>query len=395
MDKKLHNFIAEKLYPSLNIIEADLLQELRPAIRKDKKSCDLVCPDCWNATAFHYFGTGSISCSSCMAQTDILDALVATSDQSLESALETVLKKLSIVIPPEISGKPKPSKQAAKPVRTKPTTQKLAKVNGGWLLSQLRLWLKEDEQTVVELEKCGWSADLISKSPVGYLPSKKAFTDLIDGRLPTGLYKSLDTIESGLVVPWFIGNTDVVLWGYSGSITTSSPAEVPLESLTIACHLHHPIHKRHSWMVVVADPLLASLLIGRGIPACAVGDEQICPISSKSLAKVEKELYVMAEADSQMFKDIVNHSPNAKLLDNVAPLAFGPYHGAYYRRFCKWPFSRFKKLAPAEPTYSIQQVIGMLSAMLDAEVPFDDAVDVIKNKTGQLVSIKPIARSEK
>ena len=395
MDKKLHNFIAEKLYPSLNIIEADLLQELRPAIRKDKKSCDLVCPDCWNATAFHYFGTGSITCSSCMAQTDLLDALVATSVQSLESALETVLKKLSIVIPPEISGKPKPTKKAAKPVRTKPTTQKLAKVNGSWLLSQLRLWLKEDELAVAELEKCGWSADLISKSPVGYLPSKKAFTELIDGRLPSGLYKSLNTIDSGLVVPWFIGNTDVVLWGYSGSITTSSPAKVPLESLTIACHLHHPILKRHSWMVVVADPLLASLLIGRGIPACAVGDEQICPISSKSLAKVEKELYVIAEADSQMFKDIAKHSTKAKLLDNVTPLDFGPYHGAYYRRFCKWPFSRFKKLAPAEPTYSIQQVIGMLSAMLDAEVPFDDAVDVIKNKTGQLVSIKPIARSEK
>lgn len=394
MDDKLHNFIVEKLYPALNIIEADLLHELRPKVRNDAKACDLVCPECWNATAFHYFGTGSISCSGCRSQTDLLDALVATSGLSLEAALEAVLKKLSIVIPPEIRGNSNTARKVAKCSNAKVTTKQQAKISGGWLLSQLRLWLKENEQAVVELEKIGWSGELISKSPIGYLPSKVALKELIDGRLPMGLYKSINEIESGIVVPWFIGATDVVLWGYSGSINTNSPAKVPYEKMTIACHLHHPIHKRHSWMVVVADPLLASLLIGRGIPACAVGDEMVSPVSSKSLAKADKELYVMAETDSQMFKDIARHSPKVKLIANVTPLAFGPYHGAYYRRFCKWPFSRFKKLAPTEPAYSHQQVIGMLSALLDAELTFDDAVEVIKEKTGQLVSIEPIVRSE-
>ncbi|BDP33512.1 hypothetical protein VV208B2_45920 (plasmid) [Vibrio vulnificus] len=107
---------------------------------------------------------------------------------------------------------------------------------------------------------------------------------------------------------------------------------------------------------------------------------------------VKKSIFILAEADSVAVKNIQKYSPNAKVVEEVKPIAFGPYHGAYYRRFTKWHVSRFKKIATVVPNnvLSDEQIILMLSALVDAEMSFDEAVEVLEIKTGKRVTIAQV-----
>ena len=159
-------------------------------------------------------------------------------------------------------------------------------------------------------------------------------------------------------MPWFVHKDDAILWGYSGNIMESEPNAYKLEISIPACHLHHPIHKRFDWMVIVEDPLLASLLIGRQIPAVATGPEAWWNKTVYSLKTVKKDLYVLDSPKGKLHKRLSNVVPKIKKTSPANPLAFGPYHGAYYRRFTKWPHSRYKELDAI--VYSESEVIAEL-----------------------------------
>jgi hypothetical protein len=387
VNENLREFVTSKLYPRLNLLDCKLLQELRPVLRQDNISCELICPTCWNHSAYHYFGSAIVTCTACREQTDLLDAMVATGAHTEENGVDEIANKLSVVIPSHVLNPPKLSAKKSNTKKVK--KEQKPKVDAAWLLSQLRLWLTNDQDAVCELEKCGWTKELLAKAPIGKLPSPDALINAWDGRLPDGLFQSFKGMKGGVVVPWFNGRNDVLLWGYEGSILESKPKRFVYGDSLLPCHIYHPVHRRNRWLVVVADPVLASLLIARGIPACAVGGDDTAALCAKWFATTDKDVFVMGETSSVMFSEIAKHSKYAKPLKKVEPLAFGPYHGAYYKRFTKWPASRFQ--APEEEFFNVKQVIGILSTLLDAEMPLDEAIEVIKEKTGYEVQVKPIA----
>ncbi|UMM06872.1 hypothetical protein MKR81_26795 (plasmid) [Vibrio campbellii] len=387
MNKKLREFVTGKLYAKLNLFDCKLLQELRPVLRKDNISCELICPACWNHSAYHYFGTAIVTCTNCNEQTDLIAAMVATGEHTEETAVEEIAKKLSIVIPSYVNPRKNPPEK--KPIAQNIQKEQISKIDAGWLVSQLRLWLTNDRDTVGVLEKCGWTKELLAKAPIGKLPSPDALIEAWDGRLPEGLFRSIKDTKGGIVVPWFNGRNEVLLWGYEGSMLENEPKKFVFGESLLPCHIHHPVNRRNRWLVVVADPVLASLLIARGIPACAVGGNETVALCAKWFETSDKDVFVMSESSSPLFSEIVKHAKNAKPLKKVEPLAFGPYHGAYYKRFTKWPISRFQ--TPEVQLFNVKQVIGLLSTLLDAEMPLDEAIDVIKQKTGHEVTVKPIA----
>ncbi|OMO33358.1 hypothetical protein BCT46_14835 [Vibrio sp. 10N.261.46.E8] len=375
------------VYPRLHVIKTNLLPQLLAKERLDKKSCEVVCPECWNPDAFHYFGTGSINCNHCNTETDIIQALQSISEISENEAIEKVLSAVGLALPSNLQDRltlqeANSESSNANDLRSE---QRTTYLDRKWLLKQLRIWLSNSPKSLDQLIKAGWTEDLVRKAPVGFLPSTSELESLSEHKLPKNLYKSSLGVSGGIVVPWFVHKDDAILWGYSGNIMESEPNAYKLEISIPACHLHHPIHKRFDWMVIVEDPLLASLLIGRQIPAVATGPEAWWNKTVYSLKTVKKDLYVLDSPKGKLHKRLSNVVPKIKKTSPANPLAFGPYHGAYYRRFTKWPHSRYKELDAI--VYSESEVIAELVKHLDSGISFDSAVSQVLNETGKKVEI--------
>lgn len=384
MESNKKHFLASMVYPRLHVINANLLPQLLTKERPDTKSCELVCPECWNPDAIHYFGTGSINCSHCNTETDIIQALQSISEISENDAMEIVLSAAGIALPSNFQERSKrqdSNSSNAKNLNSELTTTYLDRK---WLLKQLRIWLSSSPKSLDQLIKVGWTEDVVRKAPVGRLTSTSELKSLSEYKLPKNLYKSSQGVTGGIVVPWFVKN-DVILWGYSNDIMESKPIAYRLDISIPVCHLYHPIHKRFDWMVIVEDPLLASLLIGRQIPAVATGPEAWWNKTLNSLKTVKKDLYVLDSPEGKLHKRLSSVVPRIKKTKPANPLAFGPYHGAYYRRFNTWPHSRFKELEVR--MYSESEVIAELVKHLDVGVSFTSAVSEVLKETGKKVEI--------
>ncbi|HBC3404954.1 MULTISPECIES: hypothetical protein [Vibrio] len=386
MSNRLNTYLSEKFYPLYKLTRNDLFNGLRPIEKSDGKSCSLVCPSCWGNDAFHYFGTASIRCNSCHQHTTLVSALCLLDEVTEQEAAKRLLESAGFALPPIVDITAEPHDKA------ETESKKSSAITTRWLLDQLRLWLKDNDDAIESLLSSGWEKELLFKAPIGYLPSSRAIQNVVTDRLPTSLYKSVRKIKNGIVVPWVLPNHDVFLWGYNDSLQQNQPSFDISIKPSSPCHLNHPVNLKSEWLLVVEDPILASLLLARRIPACAVGDESLSELSSKGLQGVKKSIFILAEADSVAVKNIQKYSPNAKVVEEVKPIAFGPYHGAYYRRFTKWHVSRFKKIATVVPNnvLSDEQIILMLSALVDAEMSFDEAVEVLEIKTGKRVTIAQV-----
>ncbi|HHY0525371.1 TPA: hypothetical protein ACVU4L_002030 [Vibrio parahaemolyticus] len=389
MLNRLNQYLSEKFYSTFKLTNSSLFHGLRPIEKNDGKSCTLVCPSCWSNDAFHYFGTGSISCNNCHEHTSLVSALGMLNECTEIDAAKNLLQSSCLALPPAIFGA-----GGEKGTSADKASDKHATVTTRWLLEQLKLWLKANEEAVESLVMSGWDKELLFKAPLGYLPSGSAIQSVVRERLPISLYKSARAVNKGIVVPWVLPNNDVFLWGYRDSLQLGEPVNEKSIRPPTPCHMNHPINIKSDWLVVVADPILASLLLAKRIPACAIGDSTLSEFSCKGLKGVNKTIYIVAEKESMTVSHVLAHVPNAHVVDEVKPIAFGPYHGAYYRRFNKWPVSRFKKVEPVYPTPALsnEQIIAMLSTLIDNEMSFVEAVDVLKIKTGKTVEITPIKR---
>lgn len=383
MSNRLNTYLSEKFYPQFKLTRSEMFGGLRPVEKADGKSCSLVCPSCWSKEAFHYFGTASISCKSCLEHTTLVSALCMLEEVTEQEAANRLLESVGVALPPIVDGSNTRHGNDVVESKRPPV------VTTRWLLDQMRLWLKDNDDAIESLLSTGWEHDLLFKAPIGFLPSSRSIQDVVTDRLPSSLYKSVRKINRGIVVPWVLPNNDVLLWGYNGSLQQTIPCYDSSIRPNTPCHINHPVNIKSDWIVVVEDPLLASLLLARRIPACAVGNTSLSEFSSKGLFAIRKSVYILAEPDSETVRHIKKVVPGARLVDEVKPIAFGPYHGAYYRRFIKWPVSRFKKEAKviANNDLSDEQIISMLSTLIDAEMTFLEAVDVLLIKTGKRVSI--------
>lgn len=378
------------VYPRLHVINTNLLPQLLTKERPDRKSCELVCPECWNPDAFHYFGTGSINCTHCNTETDIIQALQSISELSETEAIEKVMSAVGVALPSNLQERPKESGKWSEGSNAESLSCELKTtyLDRKWLLKQLRIWLSSSPKSLDQLIKAGWTEDLVRKAPVGFIPSTSELKSVSVHKLPKNLYKSSLAFTGGIVVPWFVNKGDAILWGYNSNIMESEPNAYRLDINIPACHLHHPIHKRFDWMLVVEDPLLASLLIGRQIPAVATGPEVWWNKTIYSLKAAKKDLYVLDTPEGKLHKQLSSVVPKIKKIKPANPLAFGPYHGAYYRRFTKWPISRYKELDLR--VYSESQVIAELVKHIDAGASFESAVSEVLKETGKKVEISDL-----
>ena len=391
MNSTVKHFLASTIYPRLHIVRCGLLSELLTKERQDGRSCELVCPSCWNPDAIHYFGTGSITCNNCDAETDLCRALQEVTSVDEGEAISLLLRSVGVAPPSEIanlisSNEPaRPSiVNASNSIRKIKTTY----LDRKWLLKQLRTWMSVSNDSIDQLIQAGWTAELIDKAPIGFLAGSSELESMYIGKLPNMLYKSSQAVGEGIVVPWFVGKDDALLWGYTGSLLTSSPAYFPINRKINACHLHHPIQRRSKWTLVVEDPLLASLLIAKQIPTVAVGERDWWQFTLDSLSGMKKDVYVLDNKAETLFLEVKKVLTRAKKTKMISPLDFGPYHGAYYRRFTKWPHSRYT--LKTVPKHSDREVIVELYRLLESGIPYSQARDEISKTTGKRVEIRDL-----
>lgn len=397
----LIEFVKAELYPKLNVYESGFLSPLLLNARSAGGCFDLICPRCWSHSAHHYLGSSLVSCGNCNAQTSILDSMVLTGEYTLESAAEAICEYVGVYP----SGKKtlklsEASSSSSIKLEKKNRPKKIScekpeiKVPPAKLLSHLRVWLKKDPLAKADLIKAGWSEALMLKAPIGKINSVQALRSIYCGMLPLDLYRSASKIKSGIVVPWFISDSEVSLWGYSGSILNSAPSNISFATYDIPpCHAYHPVNKRHNWLVVVRDPLLASLLIARGIPCCAVGDSATLKSCVAWFAKAKSQLYILSSRDDDLFSDISKQNSKAINLDSNELISFGPYSGQYYKRFVDWPELRFKEVN--KNTGSELEVIELLLKLLKSGLTLEQANKVLKYEKNCLITINALARSLK
>lgn len=397
----LIEFVKAELYPKLNVYESGFLSPLLLNARSAGGAFDLICPNCWSHSANHYLGSSLVSCGNCNVQTSIIDAMFLTGEYTHETAAEAICEFVGIYPSGNKTLKPKAGSSSCtlklqKYNRAKKNTSDKSevKVPPAKLLSSLRGWLQKDPQAKADLIKAGWSEALILKSPIGKINSVQALRSIYCGMLPLSLYRSASLIKNGIVVPWFISDSEVALWGYSGSIQSVAPSNISFATKDIPpCHAYHPINKRQNWLVVVRDPLLASLLIARGVPSCAVGNSTTLKSCVAWFAKSKSQLYILSSRDDDLFSYISKSNSRSINLNSNELISFGPYTGHYYKKFVDWPELRFKEV---NKKIGLElEVIELILKLLKSGLTLDQANKVLKYEKNCLVTINALAHSLK
>lgn len=364
MQGALDEFLVDKLYKNINLIDVGLFNALLPKKNsRDSNSCQLICPACWSHSAYHYFGSPSIACNICKKHTPLVYALKLVNDLSHESAAISLCSSIKLKIPEHLLKNTAKRAHHSKPIHKEKLEIKIVSV-----YQLLRDNLISHNNLVNELVKVGFTQELMKKAPLGYF----------EPSLENNSYQELvfDNAINGVAVPWFITKGKIFLWGYTGSLLKSAYTPFPTMKHFPPCHFYHPINKSNDFIIVVRDPILASLLIARKIPACAVGDENALNVCARLFSKYVGTIYVLTSQKDDFSEAIKKYNKNTLFVDADSTITLGPYFGAYYKRFVEWPVARLRDAR----SHSKAKAVYGLSDMLKQGVRFEEAVLKINDK---------------
>jgi len=316
-------YLREQVYPQLDAVATNLLDDLNPKRRGQARYYTMDCPSCdGKQTAFYYPGSAVINCnrrSSCeRLVTPIWEVLARTTSSKKET-----LERLCVA-----AGVPLPEDGRSK-------TEKTAATLAFDLLDVLRaaLWENPDALAYLRSER-GMKDDEIRSAHVGYYPNPDHVSKSLAARgahLPTaqawGLVdpRSAKKFSGRIVGYWEQPDGSIRLWGRAfgrsmasymdkGELVEPNKYEYQYGLVKTVPYRFSSVSRRGS-LIAVEGPLDVERMAVNGIPAIGVGGAMVIEAQTVFLAsKGVASIIHLTDGDR------AGHEGALKTIENAEPL---------------------------------------------------------------------------
>lgn len=314
-------YLRDKVYPQLDAVAADLLDELNPKRRGQARYYTMDCPSCsGQQSAFYYPGSSVINCNrrvNCeRLVTSIWDVLARTT-QSKKEILERLCAAAGVPLPDD----------------GRSTIEKTAATLAFDLLAVLRdsLWENPDALTYLRSER-GMKDDEIRSARIGYYPNPDHVSNSLAARgahMPTarawGLVDPIKKFSGRIVGYWEQPDGSIRLWGRAfgrslssymdkGELVEPNKYEYQFGLVKTVPYRFSSVSRRGS-LIAVEGPLDVERMAVNGIPAIGIGGAMVIEAQAAFLAS-KGVLSITHLTDG----DRAGHEGALKTIQNAEPL---------------------------------------------------------------------------